>query len=146
MVNQRKSCHIAAAVIVIALCAAVPALASAKLVIGSKKYAAPVGQGWGTTEPRKLFNGGDPAGDLEHIHWRSWGGSTAIGWGRTWTFKPHGGYYNRSVKVELRAASVGDCAGRRAYRHLSVREAVRPGGKLGPWHQWGPGRNLCERY
>lgn len=34
---------------------------SAKLAIGSKKFAAPIGTSWGTTEPKRLFNGGDPA-------------------------------------------------------------------------------------
>jgi hypothetical protein len=146
MIAQGKCSCLAAAIAVIALCAAAPAIGSAKLVIGSKEYAAPIGQGWGAAEPRELFNGGDPAGDLEHIHWQSWGGPTAIGWGRTWTFKPQGGYYNRPVRVELRAASIGECAGHRAYRHLSVRHPNRPGGKLGPWRSWGPGRSLCERY
>lgn len=148
MIGQRMRTYVAAAasILTVLLCIAAPAIAGAKLVIGSKKYAAPIGTGWGTAEPRKLFNGGDPAGDLEHIHWKSWGGPTAIGWGRTWVFKPQGGYYNRPVRVELRAGDVGDCAGHRAYRHLSVREPSRPGGKLGLWGSWTrPGRSLCER-
>ncbi len=146
MIAWRRYGHLAIVVSAVALIAAPPATANAKLIIGSKKYAAPIGQGWGTSEPKKLFNGGDPAGDLEHIDWKSWGGKTAIGWGRTWVFEPHGGYYNRPVRVELRATSIGECAGHRAYRRLFVRHPNRPGGKLGPWHSWGPGRNLCKRY
>jgi hypothetical protein len=127
-------------------CAAVPAAAGAKLVLGSKQYRIG-GKGWGTMEPKKLSNGGVPSGIIDHIHWKSWGGSTAIGWGRGWIYEPQGGYYDRSVRVRLRALDIGNCAGHRAYRHLSVRKPSRPGGKLGPWHSWTyRGENLCDRH
>jgi hypothetical protein len=42
--------------------------------------------------PHKLFNGGDPSGLVTHIHWVSWGGKTAIGYGLNPIFKPGGGY------------------------------------------------------
>jgi hypothetical protein len=142
---QQKRRFLALAVgLLLFVCAAVPASADAKLVLGSKKYQAPNGRGWGTAEPKKLFNGGVPSGLIDHIHWESWGGSTAIGWGRTWIYKPGGGYYNRSVTVKLRAFVIGDCDGRRAYRHLSVRHPSRPGGKLGPWNPWSGNGNVCK--
>jgi hypothetical protein len=128
-------------------CAVVPATAGAKLVIGSKEFQAPIGRGWGTAEPKRLYNGGVPSGDIDHIHWESWGGPTAIGWGRGWIYQPRGGYYDRSVRVKLRALDIGNCAGQRAYRHLSVRRPSRPGGKLGPWHSWTyRDENLCDRH
>ena len=63
--------------------AVVPATGAGKLVIGSKVFQTPIGRGWGTTEPKRLYNGGVPSGDIDRIHWESWGGPTAIGWGRT---------------------------------------------------------------
>lgn len=144
-IRQQRQYFLALAVgLLLFMCAAVPATAGAKLILGSKKYQAPSGQGWGTAEPKKLFNGGVPSGLIDHIHWKGWGGSTAIGWGRTWIYKPRGGYYNRSVRAKLRAFVIGNCAGHRAYLHLSVRHPSRPGGKLGPWNAWGGNGNVCK--
>jgi hypothetical protein len=37
--------------------------------------------GYGTVRPTHIFNGGDPTGEVEHIHWIGWGRSQAIGEG-----------------------------------------------------------------
>jgi len=128
--------------VALALALAAPAGASGKLVLGSRSFA-PNGWGWGTAEPKALFNGGDPSGSVSSIRWRRWGGPTAIGFGRNPIFKPGGGYYRRPAKIELRAEDVGRCDGRRAYRRLSVRVPSHPGGKLGPWRLWAGASDLC---
>lgn len=132
----------AALAVALALSAAGPAAASGKLVLGSKSFA-PDGWGWGTVKPAALFDGGDPSGSVSRIRWRSWGGSTAVGFGLNPIFKPGGGYYRRPARIELRAEDVGRCGGRRAYRRLSVRVTSHPGGKLGPWRLWAGAASLC---
>jgi hypothetical protein len=37
--------------------------------------------GYGTVRPTHIFNGGDPTGEMTHIHWTGWGSSQAIGEG-----------------------------------------------------------------
>jgi hypothetical protein len=147
-IRQQRQHFLAFAVgLLLLACAAAPATAGAMLVLGSKKFYAPIGEGWGTAEPKRVSNGGVPSGIVDQIHWKNWGGPMAIGWGRSWIYEPRGGYYDRSVRVKLRALDIGDCAGHRAYRHLSVRKPSRPGGKLGPWASWTyRGRNLCDSH
>lgn len=113
------------------------------MLLGSKVFA-PNGKGWGTSRPHEIFNGGDPSGYVKKIHWRSWGGPTAIGFGLNPLFKPSGGYYRRLGKVELKAEDIGPCHGHRAYRGLRIRFPRHPGGKLGPWRLWAS--NLCRSY
>lgn len=117
--------------------------ARAGIVLGGKAFA-PNGTGWGTERPAEIFNGGDPSGLVTRIHWRSWGGAVAIGWGKNPIFKPHGGYYRRPVAIELRASEVGTCEGHRAYLRLRFREPSRPGGPLGPWRLWSGASTICE--
>ncbi len=74
-----------------------------EVVLGSAEFAKPDGEGWGTSKPPKIFNGGDPSGLVSHIRWASWGGATAIGYGRNAIFKPGGGYYTQLATIELRA-------------------------------------------
>jgi hypothetical protein len=42
---------------------------------------APDQSGYGKVRPAHIFNGGDPTGIVEHIHWTGWGSSRAIGEG-----------------------------------------------------------------
>ncbi len=37
--------------------------------------------GYGTVRPTHIFNGGDPTGEMQHIHWTGWGSRQAIGEG-----------------------------------------------------------------
>lgn len=94
--------------------------------------------------PAQIFNGGDPSGSVSDIHWRSWGGPTAIGWGRNPIFKPGGGYYAHPVAIKLRAGPLGHCGKRRAYTRLSFRVPKRPGGPLGPWQLWSGAGSICK--
>lgn len=115
------------------------------VVIGSAEFAKPDGEGWGTSMPTKLYNGGDPSGLMNEIRWTSWGGNTSIGYGLNSIFKPGGGYYSRPVIIELRAQKLGKCSssGPRAYTQLYVRGPSRPEGLIGAWHSWSA-TSLCQ--
>jgi hypothetical protein len=121
----------------------VEAQAAGTVVLGGKAFA-PKGEGWGTEQPRTIFNGGDPSGLITGVRWITWGGESAVGWGKNAIFKPRGGYYRRPVAIKLKASRIGSCAGRRAYTRLSFREPTRPGGPLGPWRLWSGARTICR--
>ena len=123
---------------------AVPASASAAVLLGSHSFAGKYGEGWGSAEPGEIFNGGDPSGSVRNIHWRNWGDPTAIGHGLNPIFKPQGGYDRTPARIELRATDIGHCDGHRAYRRLEVRIPKKPGGKLGPWFSWAGADSLCK--
>jgi hypothetical protein len=118
-----------------------------EIVLGSKNFIPPYrGLGWGTAHPRRISNAGVPSGNVFRIHWRTWGGLVAQGRGLTWIYAPRGGYYSKPGAIELRAYGIGRCTrtGPRAYLHLKVRVAKRPGGPLGRWFLWGGQRDLCR--
>jgi hypothetical protein len=130
---------------------AIPAAANAEAepmtaapVLGSKQFSDPYGAGFGHPEPEVIFNGGDPSGEVSEIHWRSWGGTVAIGYGRNPIFRPQGGYYRKLGRVELRANKLGKCAGKLAYTRLEIRAPKRPGAKLGQWVLWSGAKTICE--
>jgi hypothetical protein len=104
-------------------------------------------RGFGTSHPKRFFNGGDPSGLVTHIRWTHWGAPRAHGWGKNAIFKPGGGYYAHPVRIELHAFDLGRCTpgGRRAYVRLKFREPRRPGGPLGKWHFWSgyQGHRIC---
>jgi hypothetical protein len=84
--------------------------------------AEPIGRtsvGLGTVRPRTVTGGGDPAGAIDSITWRSWGGATARGRG-IGCFVPPGKPIALCVRrpVEVIATRLGSCAGRRAYEDL----------------------------
>jgi hypothetical protein len=114
-------------------------------VLGAKGYGAPSATGWGTYKPKEFFNGGDPSGQVFAIAWKHWGHKMATGTGRGYIFKPSGGYYQGSVRIELRALNLGHCSstGPLAYRRLQVRSPSRPGGPLGGWMLWSGSRSIC---
>jgi Protein of unknown function (DUF4232) len=116
-------------------------------VLGQKGFGVPSATGWGTYKPKQFFNGGDPSGHVGAITWRHWGSRTTTGTGRGVIFKPRGGYYPGTVKVDLRASGLGHCTahGPLAYRRLDVRYPSRPGGKLGKWSPWSGRGSLCVK-
>jgi hypothetical protein len=123
---------------------ATPAGAAADPVLGAKAFAAPYGEGWGTAEPSEIFNGGDPSGSVRNITWNGWGNPTAIGYGLNPIFKPHGGYYRKPARIELRATALGKCGKQAAYTKLEVRIPKKPGGKLGKWFSWSGAKTICK--
>lgn len=113
-------------------------------VLGSANFA-PNGEGFGTSKPRTIFNGGVPSGLVTQIRWRRWGSAHAIGFGKNAIYKPRGGYYARKATIELRASRRGRCPDSDvpAYLHLDARVPSRPGGKLGRWFSWAGARTIC---
>lgn len=118
--------------------------AAANPVLGSRSFAGAYGKGFGTAEPSEIFNGGDPSGSVTHIRWTGWGNPTAIGFGLNPIFKPHGGYYRKPARIELRATNLGECGTEAAYTKLEVRIPKKPGGKLGKWFAWSGAKTLCK--
>jgi hypothetical protein len=52
-------------------------------VLGSHAALA-YGAGFGTVEPRTVYLGGDPTGQVSSITWHNWGSGRAVGFGRGW--------------------------------------------------------------
>ena len=73
-------------------------------------------QGYGHVKPSKIFNGGDPTGLVENIHWKSWGGAQAIGTGTAEYVGPHQ-YVADGTEMSARIVlfQLGQCKHRRAY-------------------------------
>src|SRR5262245_11316463 len=116
-------------------------------VLGARTFAAPFGAGWGTAHPRRVDNGGVPSGIVFGMNWRHWGAAQALGRGRTYLYKPAGGYFQRPGRILLRARRLGSCGnGRSAYTRLRFRVARRPRGPIvGPWRSWASGSgNICR--
>jgi hypothetical protein len=99
--------------------------------------------GFGTAQPRVVFNGGAPSGRASDIRWTHWGEARAFGTGKAAIYRPEGGYYSEEVTVLLRAEAIRDCNGKRAYTRLYAREPDKPGGPLGAWFLWADDDNLC---
>jgi hypothetical protein len=118
--------------------------AAANPVLGAKAFAAPYGKGFGTAEPSEIFNGGDPSGSVRNIKWSGWGNPSAIGYGLNPIFKPHGGYFRKPARAELRATDLGMCGKQVAYRKLEIRIPKHPGGKLGKWFSWSGAKTICK--
>jgi hypothetical protein len=112
--------------------------------LGAKAFTGAYGKGFGTAEPAEIFNGGDPSGSVSHITWSGWGNPSAIGYGLNPIFKPGGGYYRKPARIELRATSLGECAGKAAYTRLEIRVPKHPGGKLGKWLLWSGAKTICK--
>jgi hypothetical protein len=96
--------------------------APARTAASEPVLAAPIGRasvGFGSVRPRTVSGGGDPTSAIDSITWRSWGGPTARGRG-TGCFVPAGEPLSSCVRrpVEVIAASLGSCDGRRAYQDL----------------------------
>jgi hypothetical protein len=112
--------------------------------LGAKAFAAPYGAGFGMPEPKQIFNGGDPNGEVREIKWTGWGNPSAIGYGRNPIFKPGGGYYRAPARIELRATVLGKCGKKAAYTRLEARVPKHPGGKLGAWQLWAGAKTICK--
>jgi hypothetical protein len=118
---------------------------STQVVLGSEDFA-PNGHGFGTAHPNRIYNGGDVNGLVRKIHWKDWGAAQTFGEGRGYQFKPEGGYYSRTVTVQLRASHIGHCPGhgRTAYTKLKARMQKEPGGEFGRWFRWAGAANICS--
>ena len=114
--------------------------------LGAKAFSAPYGYGFGTVQPRSIYNGGDTSGLVEEISWQDWGESTAYGTGLGHQFRPNGGYYDKPVKVRLQARDLGTCGKGTspAYTVLFAQMQERPGGPYGDWIGWSGSGAICD--
>jgi hypothetical protein len=87
------------------------------------------GAGFGQAQPRHVYLGGDPTGEVKGLRWHRWGAGTTTGFGMGWC-------PGRSVadghfcSVSLHASDLGRYHGHRAYRTLSFYF------KPGPHQRW----------
>ena len=79
---------------------------------------APGQDGYGTVRPARVFNGGDPTGDIWDITWSSWGGEQAIGTGTSYAIPPGAISVAQSVKepATIVAYNLGNCDGQLMYQ------------------------------
>ncbi len=73
-------------------------------------------KGYGHTKPATIFNGGDPTGLVQHIQWKTWGGTQAIGTGTAEWVGPHQDVAEGTQQpARIVLFQLGSCRGRRAY-------------------------------
>lgn len=97
--------------------------------------------GFGECMPTDLSNGGNGSSAIASITWTSWGGRAAFGTGRTaFPVPTRDGHWagNFGAVVRIKAYGIGRCSpgGPRAYLYVAIRAPWKPGGPLGPWHDW----------
>lgn len=108
------------------LVGAVTAVSAAALVVGcGGRSSAPVlghtwspyQSGYGTPHPITIDNGGDPTGEVRHIHWTNWGKHVAIGTGISTYVWPGTGVADNPPAPGARivAFHLGTCRGRASY-------------------------------
>ena len=73
-------------------------------------------KGYGPTKPTTIFNGGDPTGLVQHIQWKTGGGTQAIGAGTAEWVGPHQDVAEGAQQpARIVLFQLGSCRGRRAY-------------------------------
>jgi hypothetical protein len=78
---------------------------------------APSVRGYGTLRPARVYNGGDPTGDIWDITWSTWGGERATGAGTSYWEPPDAGVAG-SIKepATIVAYNLGTCGGQLMYQ------------------------------
>jgi hypothetical protein len=77
-------------------------------------------KGFGDVRPATIFLGGDETGLVQHVHWRSWGGSRAVGSGiGEWLGRNQFSYEASPAAVTIVAFNLGECRGKRAYTAIA---------------------------
>ncbi len=76
--------------------------------------------GFGRVRPKTISLGGDPTGLVQHIHWTSWGGTRAVGYGDAEYDWPGTAVANNGFTSGARvvAFNLGGCHGHRSYNAL----------------------------
>jgi hypothetical protein len=73
--------------------------------------------GYGTVRPARVFNGGDPTGDIWGISWSSWGGPQAKGAGTAYWEPPDASVADSvSRPATIVAYNLGTCNGQLMYQ------------------------------
>ncbi|HTB51054.1 MAG TPA: hypothetical protein VK701_08785 [Solirubrobacteraceae bacterium] len=76
--------------------------------------------GYGKVRPTRIFNGGDPTGSVEHVHWSGWGGSQAIGEGEAEYVWPGTSVASNAPTSGARVVAfhLGTCRGHASYNAI----------------------------
>lgn len=76
------------------------------------------GEGFGAVQPRTVYLGGDPTGEVSMLRWHRWGRAKTVGFGHGWCPRQSvaAGYY---CTASLHVYGLTTCRGRRAYRMMS---------------------------
>jgi len=89
------------------------------IVLGRHNPFDPTAIGFGKVKPREVYLGGSGSGLVRNIHWYSWGGKRALGWGEGHYSPPgHSNAEGISEAANIVAFRVGECNGRRAYKAI----------------------------
>ena len=76
-------------------------------------------RGFGEVKPSQFFNGGDTAGLVQHIRWKSWGGPEAVGTGLSEYVAPNQDVTEgRSQPATVVAFKLGTCFGNFIYQAI----------------------------
>lgn len=110
------------------------------IVLGSRRYKAPDGWGWGDRKP-PIVGDGSLNGRVVDIRWRKWGRRVAYGQGKTVPYLE--GVSPRLV--QLRASRIGSCARTElpSYTRLELRRERRHSGRYGKWATWAHDKHIC---
>jgi hypothetical protein len=105
-------------VVLVVASVATAAAAAAPPRLGQKW--GPYQKGYGKAHPRRIYNGGDPTGDVRHIHWRHWGRRKAVGRGRSVYVWPGSAVADNPFTSGARVVAfhLGMCHGRRSYNAI----------------------------
>ena len=105
-----KTLSAAAVLVALVMAGAPSAWANPQPTLG--RAWAPSVKGYGTVRPARVFNCGDPTGDIWDITWSSWGGEQATGTGTSY-WEPPGASVAESVKepATIVAYKLGNCNG-----------------------------------
>lgn len=81
---------------------------------------APNQKGYGRVEPGTIFNGGDPTGLVQHVRWKHWGQSRAVGSGIGFWVWPGRGVADGTIRSRavVVAYDLGRCRRKLAYRRI----------------------------
>ncbi len=76
--------------------------------------------GYGTVRPAHIFNGGDPTGNVQHVHWTGWGAGQAIGQGVAEYVWPGTSVASNAPTSGARVVAfhLGSCRGHRSYNAI----------------------------
>lgn len=77
-------------------------------------------QGYGQSQPRTIFNGGDSTGRIENICWKNWGTAKAVGIGTAMYVPPNGNRISDGIQAQATVVvwNLGKCQGLLAYRNI----------------------------
>lgn len=81
---------------------------------------APDQVGYGSVRPSHIFNGGDPTGEMQHIHWTGWGSRQAVGEGDAEYVWPGTSVASNGDTSGARVVAfhLGTCRGRPSYNAI----------------------------